>query len=107
MPKGVYKRVKRIKMSEVGRANCKAGAVNRRSPTVRAGRRKCSRCKAVWNRPKGSGSKICDRCVMHCPRCDSPRPIARKGYCDPCNAGFLFYCNLDLGDWYDVFDVVR
>ena len=60
---------------------------SKQKPTVfRAGRRKCERCKVVWNRPKGSGSRICDRCVMRCPRCDSPRPFACTGYCDSCNA---------------------
>jgi len=59
---------------------------SKQKPTVfRAGKRKCKRCRVVWNRLKGSHSLLCGRCVMRCPRCDNPRPIVRKGYCDPCN----------------------
>ncbi len=37
---------------------------------LRAGRRKCSRCKVVWNKPRGVIKTICPRCREHCSRCD-------------------------------------
>ncbi len=37
---------------------------------TRAGKRKCSRCKVVWNRAKGEDNTICERCRVHCVRCD-------------------------------------
>lgn len=38
---------------------------------TRAGRRKCRRCKEVWNRPKGDSSKICPSCQTKCHRCNT------------------------------------
>ena len=35
----------------------------------RAGKRKCRRCKLVWDKPKGL-LFICSRCRSHCSRCD-------------------------------------
>ncbi len=46
--------------------------LKRKSPTLRGGKRKCRRCRAVWVRPKGCGRTICDRCRVHCSRCDQP-----------------------------------
>lgn len=37
---------------------------------MRAGRRKCSRCKTVWNKPKGVLTTLCSHCKSHCSRCD-------------------------------------
>lgn len=37
---------------------------------VRAGKRKCARCKEVWNRAKGDTNTVCPRCQIHCKRCD-------------------------------------
>ena len=36
----------------------------------RAGRRKCTRCKIVWNKPKGVTTTLCAHCKSHCSRCD-------------------------------------
>ena len=36
----------------------------------RAGKRKCGRCKAVWNRVKGDRKALCIRCRERCGRCD-------------------------------------
>ncbi len=40
------------------------------SPTPRAGRRKCKRCKVVWHRERGDRHFNCPRCQAHCPRCN-------------------------------------
>ena len=48
MSKGVYKRV------------------------ARAGKRKCRRCREIWNRKRGDKSTICLRCQGRCSRCDVP-----------------------------------
>jgi len=37
---------------------------------MRAGKHKCSRCKVVFNRERGTGYMICLRCREHCSRCD-------------------------------------
>ena len=37
---------------------------------TRGGRRKCRRCKNVWNRPSGSAAVVCPRCKERCYRCD-------------------------------------
>lgn len=37
---------------------------------LRGGRRKCNRCKVVWNKPSGVLKTICPRCQTHCRRCD-------------------------------------
>ena len=37
---------------------------------LRGGRRKCPRCKIVWNKPSGTLKAICPRCQTHCHRCD-------------------------------------
>ena len=36
----------------------------------RAGKRRCRRCKEVWNRKKGDFNNVCLRCQTHCIRCD-------------------------------------
>ena len=38
--------------------------------TFRAGKRKCKRCRVVWNRERGDACTICTRCQVHCFRCD-------------------------------------
>jgi len=53
----------------------------------RAGNRKCSRCKLVWYRPKGSKKKLCDYCCSHCVRCDALCTTTRsRNYCLKCAA---------------------
>ncbi len=61
--------------------------------TARAGKRKCRRCKVVWNRPKGEKRTLCDRCNSHCARCDvelteenypNYNKRARQMYCHSC-----------------------
>ena len=37
----------------------------------RAGKRKCQRCKEIWDREKGSLAMLCFRCRIHCKRCDA------------------------------------
>jgi hypothetical protein len=51
--------------------------------TFRAGRRKCARCKELWYRKKGVGTRVCDDCRARCSRCGDLRE--GKGYCSPCN----------------------
>lgn len=55
----------------------------------RAGKRKCTRCKVVWNRPKGSMGMLCERCTTHCSRCDTELVVGHKlqgRYKYECNA---------------------
>lgn len=44
--------------------------VKNKEHRYRAGKRKCRRCKVVWNRPKGDRSSICPGCKGHCSRCN-------------------------------------
>ncbi len=62
--------------------------------TIRAGKRKCRRCKDIWNRPKGVTRILCDRCDACCARCDAEltesnyadyNKKGRQHYCIPCN----------------------
>ncbi len=94
--KGVYKRTKSKPMSARGRANCKAGAVNRKPNTYRAGKRKCHRCKVVWHRKKDEAKTICHRCRERCSRCDAllkdnQMPSVKKTH-NICRA-----CTIELG----------
>lgn len=41
----------------------------RKQNGIRAGKRKCSRCKEVFNKPKGMIT-LCTRCTSRCVRCD-------------------------------------
>lgn len=38
--------------------------------SFRGGRRKCQRCKVVFDKPSGEKQAICPRCKTHCSRCD-------------------------------------
>ncbi len=48
----------------------------------RAGRRKCRRCKVVWNRVKGDLSNTCVRCQNHCIRCDVKLTTETRSKCN-------------------------
>jgi hypothetical protein len=37
---------------------------------LRAGKRKCFRCKEVYYKERGNTGTICERCKTHCSRCD-------------------------------------
>ena len=43
---------------------------NKNANILRAGKRKCKRCKLVWNRGRGDACTICLYCRVHCKRCD-------------------------------------
>ena len=73
MPTGVYKR-----------------KLHKRPP--RAGKRKCKRCKVVWNRPKGEASVLCNRCVCHCSRCDD-KLIVGENFLECNNKRHQYQCS--------------
>jgi len=61
----------------------------------RAGKRTCTRCRLVFNRRAGEPFKICERCRVHCARCDveltdenrtKTKPHVKRYLCDLCVA---------------------
>lgn len=59
---------------------------------LRAGRRKCRRCKDVFNKPSGVDTLTCPKCEQHCVRCNieftsNNRSSGRhKQYCKDCHS---------------------
>ncbi len=60
-----YKRASGVSKKGSPEARAKYNATR-----MRAGKRKCSRCKVVFYRERGTGYVICPRCREHCSRCD-------------------------------------
>ncbi len=60
--------------------------MSRKPKTYRAGKRKCKRCKVMWHRVKGESYYNCERCRVHCSRCDSKMKTkdAKQSQCGPC-----------------------
>ncbi|MCI0562656.1 MAG: endonuclease VII domain-containing protein [Nitrososphaera sp.] len=40
--------------------------------SYRGGKRKCQRCRVVFDKPSGEKIALCPRCKTHCSRCDKP-----------------------------------
>lgn len=57
---------------------------------TRAGRRKCRRCKIVFNRNRGEEFTICPRCRAHCKRCDVE--LTEKTHCRTGSRRNQYFC---------------
>lgn len=79
-------------MAKTGRPHGAKDKKPRGTPSTRAGKRKCKRCKVVWNRPKGDSSGICPRCKAHCSRCDVL--LTRENVSDGCKKSGRYRCKV-------------
>ncbi len=55
--------------------NPKVTKARTKASKLRAGNRKCFRCKIVFYKKRGTTGTICDRCKVHCARCDEPLTV--------------------------------
>ncbi len=53
-------------------------SAKQRASKLRAGKRKCRRCKVVFYKPRGPHVLLCPRCKTHCSRCDVLLTVANK-----------------------------
>ena len=74
-------------------SNQKKTTTKQRTTNLRAGNRKCRRCKVVFYKEKGVVKAICPRCRAHCKRCDAllteenyPKHLKprQQFFCKPC-----------------------
>ena len=55
--------------------NPKVTKAKSKASKLRAGNRKCFRCKVVFYKKRGKTGTLCDRCKIHCSRCDEPLTV--------------------------------
>ena len=55
--------------------NPKVTKARTKAAKLRAGNRKCFRCKVVFYKNRNEIRTLCDRCQLHCARCDEPLTV--------------------------------
>ncbi len=76
----------------VGKLGSSASRKKYNASRMRAGKRKCRRCKLIFYKEKGTKCVLCLRCTEHCSRCDCLLTKDNKSLkqrhvrCKPCNA---------------------